>query len=120
MMTAMAASSFPSLEADDDCGECLLAFAAPCMICSESESAWPELPFPPREVVAAVRLGPAVFLLAKEVSVCMSVCPYVRMSVCPYVSVSCYLFTITPHSLLRSCSTSAMAVARLSLCDSET
>merc|ERR550525_904715 len=85
----MAASSFPSLEADDDCGECLLAFAAPCMICSESESACPELPFPPREVVAAVRLGPVVFLL----------------------------FTITPHSLLRSCSTSAMAVARLSLCD---
>ena len=85
MMTAMAASSFPSLEADDDCGECLLAFAAPCMICSESESAWPELPFPPREVVAAVRLGPAVFLLAKEVSVCMSLCQYVSMSVCQYV-----------------------------------
>ena len=88
MMTAMAASSFPSLEADDDCGECLLAFAAPCMICSESESAWPELPFPPREVVAAVRLGPAVFLLAKEVSVCQ----YVRMSVC-----QCFLLPVHNH-----------------------
>ena len=88
MMTAMAASSFPSLEADDDCGECLLAFAAPCMICSESESAWPELPFPPREVVAAVRLGPAVFLLAKEVSVCQ----YVSMSVC-----QCFLLPVHNH-----------------------
>ena len=96
MMTAMAASSFPSLEADDDCGECLLAFAAPCMICSESESAWPELPFPPREVVAAVRLGPVVFLLVKEVSVCQ----YVHTSVCQYVSMSvceCFLLPVHNH-----------------------
>ena len=62
-MTAMAASSFPSLEAEEDCGECRLALAAPCMICSESDSGAAWVVFPPREVVAAVEVGQLVFLL---------------------------------------------------------
>ena len=63
-MTAMAASSLPSLEAEEDWGECLLAFAAPCKICSDKDVAVlapavaPEpveaLLIPPRDVDAAV------------------------------------------------------------------
>ena len=37
MMTAMAASSFPSLEAEDDCGDWFLAFLAPAMMWSERD-----------------------------------------------------------------------------------
>lgn len=36
MITAMAASSLPSLEAEDDWGECLDRDLAPAMICSDS------------------------------------------------------------------------------------
>ena len=63
MMTAMAASSLPSLEAEDDCGECRLALAAPCMICSERERGAACVVFPPLEVVAAVEVGQVLFLL---------------------------------------------------------
>ena len=65
MMTAMAASSFPSLEAEDDCGECLLALAAPCMICSERESGAPLVAFPPLEAVAAVEVGQLLAFLLR-------------------------------------------------------
>ena len=64
-MTAMAASSLPSLEAEDDWGECLLALAAPSKICSDRDVAVlaaavaPPDPaearlIPPRDVDAAV------------------------------------------------------------------
>lgn len=56
MMTAMAASSLPSLEAEEDWGEWRLALAAPWRICSDSDTAAATAPrpSPPREVVAAV------------------------------------------------------------------
>ena len=67
-MTAMAASSLPSLEAEEDWGECLLALAAPAKICSDNvlpilgpaPGPTDMAPIPPLDVVALPATEPVL------------------------------------------------------------